>query len=385
MIPTARIGYGLPAAIRSSSPARPASSARAKASSRPVRSSTAGRRFNFPDTGLLAVLQRHRSGNPSMIADRENVINLHMGIPKHNGLRDDVQVLWSGSALANYFYRQSRRHRPGHQHQYYVGALQHGPARADLRSRDDRSGSDRQRLNSRPARSSRAARSNRSIGSGSDSAGRTRARTAFSERSAARRPTSPTPTTSHTTRRSARPIATSMTNIKAPGIYYAPGTPAHPYLGAIPLDRQLGQRQSNDTGVTKVQYTYALSQSAYLRAYGYTFYSDWLQVRSDHRDDRNGVPHVRGLREYDLITHTSGGALDFQDQINDQNLISLDGNYTTAGVMRFNNSTAFGSRFADRLHGEGSGRIHVLRQPGQRVVRRLRLRRALLEQQLLRR
>ena len=43
-----------------------------------------------------------------------------------------------------------------------------------------------------------------------------------------------------------------------------------------------------------------------------------------------------------MITHTSGGALDFQDQINDQNLISLDGNYTTAGVIRFNNSTAMG-------------------------------------------
>src|SRR5580692_2569913 len=47
--------------------------------------------------------------------------------------------------------------------------------------------------------------------------------------------------------------------------------------------------------------------------------------------------------QYQLITHTSGGALDFQDQLNDQNLISLDGNYTTAGVIRFNNSNAFGA------------------------------------------
>jgi hypothetical protein len=45
--------------------------------------------------------------------------------------------------------------------------------------------------------------------------------------------------------------------------------------------------------------------------------------------------------QYELITHTSGGALDFQDQINDQNLVSIDGNYTTAGVIRFNNSSAY--------------------------------------------
>lgn len=45
--------------------------------------------------------------------------------------------------------------------------------------------------------------------------------------------------------------------------------------------------------------------------------------------------------QYQLMTHTSGGALDFQDQLNDQNLVSLDGNYTTAGVIRFNNTSAY--------------------------------------------
>ena len=46
--------------------------------------------------------------------------------------------------------------------------------------------------------------------------------------------------------------------------------------------------------------------------------------------------------QYQLITHTAGGALDFQDQVNDQNLVSVDGNLTTASVIRFNNSNAFG-------------------------------------------
>ncbi len=69
-------------------------------------------KFNFPTQGCW----QYYSGvapNPSMISDREDVINLHMGIPKHNGLRDDVQVLWSGSALANYFYDSASDIGPG--------------------------------------------------------------------------------------------------------------------------------------------------------------------------------------------------------------------------------------------------------------------------------
>ncbi|HEY3676563.1 MAG TPA: TonB-dependent receptor, partial [Candidatus Tumulicola sp.] len=41
---------------------------------------------------------------PSNITDREDVINLHVGIPKKNGLRDDIQLLYSASALNNYTY-----------------------------------------------------------------------------------------------------------------------------------------------------------------------------------------------------------------------------------------------------------------------------------------
>ena len=61
------------------------------------------------------------------------------------------------------------------------------------------------------------------------------------------------------------------------------------------------------------------------------------------------------------MTHTSGGALDFQDQLNDQNLVSLDGNYTTAGVIRFNNTSAYdsclGYVLADWLYGGWAGRL----------------------------
>ena len=44
------------------------------------------------------------SALPSLITDREDIVNFHIGIPKHNGLRDDIQLMWSASALNNYSY-----------------------------------------------------------------------------------------------------------------------------------------------------------------------------------------------------------------------------------------------------------------------------------------
>src|ERR1700722_4780434 len=71
-----------------------------------------GAKFDFPQQGCWQFYSGI-SSSPSQIADREDVINLHMGIPKANGLRDDVQVLWSGSALTNYFYNSQNDMGPG--------------------------------------------------------------------------------------------------------------------------------------------------------------------------------------------------------------------------------------------------------------------------------
>ena len=65
---------------------------------------------------------------PQGVSDRESVINLHMGIPKHNGLRDDVQILWSGSALNNYFYQSPSD--IGRATNQFIWALFHVPGAA---------------------------------------------------------------------------------------------------------------------------------------------------------------------------------------------------------------------------------------------------------------
>ncbi len=80
-----------------------------------------------------------------------------------------------------------------------------------------------------------------------------------------------------------------------------------------------------------------------MRAYGYTFYSDWYLTPPSYAASGGATPAFPETAQYQLITHTAGGALSFQDQLNDQNLITLDGNYTVqATVIRFNNSTANG-------------------------------------------
>ncbi|HZV76927.1 MAG TPA: TonB-dependent receptor [Candidatus Babeliales bacterium] len=272
------------------------------------------------------------SADPLMISDRENVINLHMGIPKSNGLRDDVQLLWSGSALNNYFYNDQNSIGPGYQQFNYslYGTLYKSPTCTPT-----------------------------AVGPGltipvCSSFGQiiplqslyTCGVTPPSAPGLACGPTylpyadsiaynvpfgTPIGTWNYKT--------TSAPSIATPGVYMAPDTPAHAFDGAQPLSQSLASNE-NDTGITKLQYTYALSQAAYLRAYAYTFYSDWLELGPMYGGTDGYAPSSTAA-QYQLITHTSGGALSFQDQLNDQNLVTLDGNYSTAGVIRFNNYSAY--------------------------------------------
>ena len=51
------------------------------------------------------VLYPYQFGILSSIADRDTVVNLHIGLPhKYDGLRDDVQILWDSGYLLNSYY-----------------------------------------------------------------------------------------------------------------------------------------------------------------------------------------------------------------------------------------------------------------------------------------
>jgi hypothetical protein len=277
------------------------------------------------------------AGDPMMVSDRENVINLHMGVPKSNGLRDDVQLMWSGSALVNYGYNSPTDIGPGNNQ--FIYSFYNTHAAAPVCGPENIAPGLTVNGCSSPAAqiaslvplglicdSTTLPSSLRTIGCGPTYLG-------YGDNVAYNLPFG-------------KPIAsfnykTGAESISTPGVYMAPSTPPHPFDGPIPLnDNSINQNQ-NDTGITKLQYTYALSQSAYLRAYGYTFYSDWMLTDPAFGSTVEEIPSYPGAAEYQLFTHTSGGALDFQDQLNDQNLVSLDGNYTSAGVIRFNNYSAY--------------------------------------------
>jgi hypothetical protein len=228
-------------------------------------------------------------GNSQNISDRENVVNLHFGINRADGLRDDIQALWSASALGT---------------QFYDTPTQYGLFPYVLAS----TGS--------PYCPNTAGCTGGVYGN----------------------PSGPYPYNPQAPWLDSltynKPFGTTIatpTSSTAPSWYYFPSSPGNraPFS---PAASNLGSGTNNDTGVVKLQYTHALSSSAFIRAFAYSFYSDWLE------NDPTTFEFV-DAPDYELITHTAGGELQFADQIGDKNLVTLTGNYTTANVTRWNNGT----------------------------------------------
>ena len=110
------------------------------------------------------------------------------------------------------------------------------------------------------------------------------------------------------------------------------GSPTNPNV-VPPNDRD---NSYNDTAIAKIQYTKNFSSSAYLRLYGYTFYSDWFLNGAYSTSFCAFVCPV--APDYELNTHTRGLSAEFEDQLNEQNLLSVTGSYTTASIVRDNNA-----------------------------------------------
>lgn len=244
------------------------------------------------------------SAFPSQVTDREDVVNLHFGIPKHNGLRDDVQALWSASALNTWSY--SSPCDIGSSCNQFFWSLDDAPYAAPSCNQQLTVGPGLTVMGCTPSKA----------GAYLPYADQITYNLAFGT-----------------------PVATSAGHVTAPQVYAAPDTPKHQFDGPIPNNDDSLSPYQNDTGITKLQYTYALSSAAYLRAYGYTFYSDWLNT-SPIFGATGELTATLPEAQYDLMTHTLGAALSFNDQVNDQNLVAADYNYTQASVVRFNNSSA---------------------------------------------
>lgn len=240
------------------------------------------------------------TGAENFLTDRENVVNLHMGIPHHNGLRDDVQLLWSGSALKSYFLSAPGSAGLGGATEFgltKIGWYGYSPQGLGI---------------SGPYRAQYTDAITYNLPFGSQVASCATV--------------------------SASGVCTGGLTVSPTQVYSQPNSPQHSFDGTIPDN--LSDLTNNDTGIVKMQYTHALDPRSFIRAYAYTFFSDWTETGpvSGSSPLAFEYPFTGVAPNYDLITHTSGGQLQYTNQINDQNLIQLTGNYTQANVSRFNNT-----------------------------------------------
>ena len=228
-------------------------------------------------------------GVEAAIADREDVANFHFHVPRKNGLSDDLQLLWSASAMQTAPYSSAN------------DAGGYGPYTLAV-------------------------------------TGNAYCPPSGSIGGSACAPNYPYYVDAQVYN---APFGTPISGLSLEN-YYQPSSPTDRGFNAeIPANAR--DTVWNDTGIVKAQYTRELSSSAYVRAFAYTFFSDWTQAGANSAWNAYAnygvgpVDYNTDSANYDLITHTAGGELQFADQLSSQHLLQLTANYTTANVMRFNN------------------------------------------------
>ncbi|MBV8067634.1 MAG: TonB-dependent receptor, partial [Candidatus Eremiobacteraeota bacterium] len=120
--------------------------------------------------------------------------------------------------------------------------------------------------------------------------------------------------------------------------YLYPSSPPHALFGPIPDPYNQRDRGYNGQAIVKLQYQKNFSSSAYLRVYGYTYYSDWIE---------NGPmmslqPYAfYDSGDYEINNHTRGVSVSFADQLSPQHLLEAEGTYTTSRGARIYNEQMF--------------------------------------------
>lgn len=127
----------------------------------------------------------------------------------------------------------------------------------------------------------------------------------------------------------------------APGLvtpYLYPQSPVgRPFFGA--LDPAAEGGQANDQNIFKLQYQHNFGTNAFLRVYGYTYYSDWLMTDPTAAYSEYNLGTFGAFSpDYELSSHSRGASVEFSDQLNSQHLLTIVGNYVTANTIRDNNT-----------------------------------------------
>ncbi len=238
-------------------------------------------------------------GQATYLSDREDVVNLHFGIPRRDGQRDDIQLLWSGSAMST----------------------QGGGSVSDAGGYNNYTLDETLFPYAAPTCASNALYpAEGTVCSGNYPSWVD----AFVY---------------------GLPFGTPVTG-KSPHWYAQPDSPGgRPALSQLPLN--LRENMSNDMEAVKLQWTHPFSNNAFMRIFAYSMYSDWMMA--GFNTAWGGYVTCFGpcgsidAANYELPTHTGGGELDIADQINDQNLIQFTANYVSATTTRWNNTGFIGA------------------------------------------
>jgi hypothetical protein len=210
------------------------------------------------------------SGFVPQIQDRDTVVNLHFGLPRKDGNRDDIQFLYDNNFINN-FGPTSVNDQGGAAFMDYIGA-----PRTYL--------------------------------------------DAFNFAGA--------------------PVGTLLPATYAGGgnvPYFFPDNGyGRPFGSNVPPDRR--DAFVNNQGIVKLQYQRNFGTNAFLRVYGYTYYSDWLQngPNSAQQNNLGFVP-----LQYLLDSHTRGFSANYSNQLNSQHLLSVQGSYVTSTTLRDNNKSMY--------------------------------------------
>ena len=277
------------------------------------------------------------SGLTSTIADRENVVNFHFAIPRRNGQRDDLQLLWSGSMLKTYYFGSINDLGGLNGFMLAQDGMPYIAPQAGVVG------------GANPPFNINALYTGNPKGLGCEASLQLDLGYAAAPGTGAAAPgdcnypfyADAYVWNSH--------FGQTLTSTSTPQIYYSPDSAAHPTFAQINPNTR--DAIYNDQGIVKMQYTHSIGDRAFARLVGYTFYSDWDQTGELAAPASYvfGFPAEALAANYILSTHTTGGEFQFTDQINDKNLLQFTANYTTANVLRDNNSG-----FAAASYGRGS-------------------------------
>ncbi len=243
----------------------------------------------------------------AQIASRDVVMNFHIGIPHHNDSgRDDIQLLWDSSYLDNSFYSSNNDVASPQCSSSLTGAQcwgQINPLATLGLAPNLPVGS------TTPYVDGLQWNCNSSIGQ------------TFS-------PSQLTTMGPGCTSKYFYPF--SSTN--RPWSNFSTGAS----YGFVPnAERDSSQNQQS---IVKAQYTKNFGSTAFFRIYGYTYFSTWDLVGPQCTAFFYLCPTAP---DYELSSHTRGVSAQFQDQINAQNLVSIQGSYVTASTIRDNNTQMY--------------------------------------------